>query len=69
MYSSCWGCVAILAARTFTDVGDWLASNCAVLLLSAAAAEFAEAFSSTVDKCHRLTHRNDIVPAVPASPL
>jgi hypothetical protein len=33
------------------------------------AAEFAEAFSSTVDKCYRLTHKNDIVPAVPASPL
>ncbi|KAF6248847.1 hypothetical protein COO60DRAFT_1466416, partial [Scenedesmus sp. NREL 46B-D3] len=31
--------------------------------------EFAEAFASTVDRCYRVTHKNDVVPAVPASPL
>ncbi|KAF6248849.1 Alpha/Beta hydrolase protein [Scenedesmus sp. NREL 46B-D3] len=31
--------------------------------------EFAEAFASTVDSCYRVTHKNDVVPAVPASPF
>jgi hypothetical protein len=40
-----------------------------MLLRSTCPAEFADVFGSTVDKCYRLTHKNDIVPAVPASPL
>ncbi|WIA37880.1 hypothetical protein OEZ86_014727 [Tetradesmus obliquus] len=31
--------------------------------------EFAEVFASTVDSCFRFTHKNDVVPAVPASPF